>query len=87
MFTFYISTVIIWMMIIACMLIIFQNSIIRNGWMGYGTHDIQINPLILLFVISAIPLFRFSIAAVMVYMATHTVEQFEEWQERSKEND
>lgn len=73
----YLSSVVIWMMIIFCACRIFANKIIKNGWLD-NENKKQQNWLFTLFVLSAVPILRVWIACMVIYMATVTREEFNE---------
>ena len=82
MLKIYLSSVIIYMIIISCLCFLFHDAIKKNGWAS--TEKPNVNKLTALFVLSAVPLLRIYVVGLFIYMATHTKEQFEKWQEEVK---
>lgn len=71
----YLSSVIIWMIIIFCACHIFANKIIKNGWVDNENKNRK-NWLFTLFALSAVPILRVWIACMVIYMANVTKEEF-----------
>jgi len=71
----YLSSVIIWMIIIFCICCIFTHKINENGWLDNANKKYS-NRLFALFTVSAVPILRLFIAGAIVYMATVTKEEF-----------
>lgn len=71
----YLSSVIIWMIIIFCACRIFTNKIIKNGWVD-NENKKQPHWLFALFALSAVPILRVWIACMVIYMATVTKKEF-----------
>lgn len=72
----YLSSVIIWMIIIFCICCIFGNGIKKNGWLDNESKKSG-NRLFVLFTLSAVPILRLCVAGALVYMATTTREEFD----------
>ena len=69
MLKFYLTTVVIYMIIIYCMCSIFKNSIRAKGW---TCEEKRVNKFRMLFTLSAVPILRFGVLILIFYMATHT---------------
>lgn len=76
MLKIYISSVVIWMVIIYCAIKIFGSKIKENGWLGENNTNI-VKRITSLFILSAIPILRLLVFAVLIYMSTYTKEQYE----------
>lgn len=72
----YLSSVIIWMIIIFCICCIFANKIIENGWLDKKNKKYP-HWLFSLFVLSAVPILRLFVAGAIIYMAAVTKEEFD----------
>lgn len=79
MLEFYLSTVVIWMIIIFCLTFIFKESIKKNWYGQINKKKSIVSGFGALFAISAVPILRFLIVIMIVYMATHTKEEFEKF--------
>lgn len=71
----YLSSVIIWMIIIFCDCCIFTNKIIKNGWVDNENKNRK-NWLFTLFILSAVPILRVWFACMVIYMANVTKKEF-----------
>lgn len=87
MFETYAATVVIYMIIIYCMNAIFNDAIKQMGWKKADKEKSSlVKALAALFFVSAVPVLRVAFIVFIMYMATHTKEEFEEWQEEAKKN-
>lgn len=77
MISTYLSSVIIYMIIIDCACCIFGNSAKKNGW--ESTEKSNENKWDVLFILSAVPIVRIAVVVIIFYMATHTKEEFDKW--------
>lgn len=84
MLKIYISSVIIWMIVIYSFVTIAQEQIRKNGWLNENRKSDR-NWLITLFCTSAIPIIRALIFIAICVMACMTEEQFEEWKNSKDE--
>ena len=78
----YLTSVIIYMIIIYCMCAIFMDSIKSKGWISEIKKGSKLG---VLFTLSAVPILRFFVVVLIFYMATHTKEQFDEWYKEVQE--
>lgn len=85
MFEIYLSTIFLWMIIIFCATISFNDSIIKNGWMNAHPEILRepdvydvLTALILLLLVSAVPIFRAWLVAMFYLMSKYTEKQFDE---------
>lgn len=88
MLTFYLSTVVIWMIIIFCAIYICKDKI-REKAIAIGIEGKKsgfLSTLGFLFVLAAIPVFRLIILIAIIYMAGCSQEDFEELMSKSKSN-
>lgn len=85
MLKFYLSTVIVWMIIIYCVINIFKTAYIKNGWVDIESNSHN-NSLKNLVIISAVPLLRLGILCFIIYMASATKEDFEELVDKLKQS-
>lgn len=89
MLTFYLSTVVIWMIIIYCAIFLCKDKInektaamkIEKKKSGFFSN------LGLLFVLAAIPVFRLIILIAVIYVAGCSQEEFEELVSNAKSNE
>ena len=86
MLKIYISSVIVWMIIIYCAAKLFGPQIRENGWLN-DAKPITMGKWTTLFVASAIPLVRLLLLSVFVYMALYTKEQYETIKKEREDND
>lgn len=86
MLKFYLTTVVIYMIIIYCTCSIFKDGIKAKGWISEGKRGSKFGAL---FTLSAVPILRLGVIILIFYMATHTKEEFNKWyadiQEKKKE--
>lgn len=75
MLEMYLSSVIIWMIIIFCICCIFAHKINENGWLDNANKK-HPNRLFALFIVSAVPILRLFIAGAIIYMTTVTKKEF-----------
>ena len=83
MLGFYLSIVVIWMIVIYALINIFKDTIKANGWIPENNK--KKNTIVALFMLSAVPLFRLGVAIIIIMMAGITKEQFEEWRKSLNE--
>ena len=83
MLDMYLTSVLVYMIIIYCMCGIFANSMRDNGWASNET--VKTNTWVALFMLSAVPILRIAAIVLIFYMATHTKEKFEKWQAEVRE--
>ena len=86
MLKIYLSSIVIWMIILYCEVSIFKNAIVEKGWVNPNKKPSE-NGWKSLFVLSAIPVIRFFIFILIIVMSTYTRKQFEEWSEKVKNKD
>lgn len=85
MLKIYLSSVVIWMIIIYCAATICGPKIKENGWLESTRHTM--GKWTALFVLSVIPLLRLLVLSVIFYMSIYTKEQYEKMQDQFKEDD
>lgn len=87
MLKLYLTSVVIFMIIIHGMLSIFKYGIQEKGW--YSSETAKVNKLTGLFMLASVPIVRVAVIVLIFYMATHTKEDFEKWQAevREKQNE
>lgn len=78
MLKLYLTTVVIWMIIIYATTKILGPSIKEKGWIKSDTSTKR-GKLSTLFVLAAVPLIRLWVWILLFVMCTYTYEQFEEW--------
>ena len=86
MLKIYLSSVIIWMVVIYCMTSISKESIVKNGWINTENKQKR-NWFVQLFILSAVPIFRLFIVIAILYMAICTKEQFEQWKKEQNKDE
>lgn len=78
MFEMYLSSVIVYTIVLGAMMCLFTDSIRDNHWLD-GVKQVNGNRFIGTVIIAAIPLIRLGVAVMMVYMAMRTKEDYERW--------
>lgn len=76
MLTFYLSTVVIWMIIILSLILILVEPIDKNGWLIDVNKKGSIKDVVHLFLISTVPILRFALVIILIMMASITEEEF-----------
>jgi hypothetical protein len=59
--------------------------LMENGWISDQQYDV--NPFLVLFCVSATPIFRILFIITAMYMATHTKEEFDAWQQKLEDDE
>ena len=85
MLKFYLTTVIVCMILLYCEVKVFKNDVIKNGWGSDGKKNMSVFSA--LFCYSAIPLFRFIIAVAIFVMAIYPKEKVMTWIEEIKKEE
>ena len=78
MFETYLSSVLIWTIIIGAMSCLCMESIKNNGWLDdrkSGNRGGFIGTV----VVAAVPILRIGVAIMLLYMSVRTKEDFEKW--------
>lgn len=83
MLKFYLTTVVIWMIIIYCVVAIFQNGIAKKLKTNEEKKSGLFKKLKTLFVLAAIPIVRLFVVIVLIYIATCKQEDFDELMKRT----
>ena len=78
----YLTSVIIYMIIIYCTCSILKDGIKAKGW---TTNDNGKTKLSSLFMLAAVPVLRVAVLIVIIYMFTYTKEDFEKWYKEVQE--
>ena len=78
MMTLYLVSIVIWFVLIVCYLLSSSTQIVNNGWLDGPNGGSPGYAFIVLLLTCAMPILRFVFLSVVVYMATHTKEEFEE---------
>lgn len=76
MLTFYLSTVVIWMIIILSLILILVEPIDKNGWLIDVNKKGSIKDVVHLFLISTVPILRFALVIILIMMASINKEKF-----------
>lgn len=84
MLKFYLTTVVIWMIIIYCTAAIFQNGIAKKFKTNEEKKASLFKKLKGLFILAAIPIVRLLIVIVLIYIATCKQEDFDKLMEAAK---
>ena len=77
----YLSTVIIWAVIIYCSCELFKLKLLNNGWTD-PPNEYDINPWLALFIIAAIPGIRAYFFLCTLFMAIFTQEQIDQYRKK-----
>lgn len=77
-FKFYLTTVVIWMIIIYAMAKLFEEGIREKGWVKEDKSTKK-GVFSKLFTLAAVPIVRLFVCVLIIYMSSHTPEQLEEW--------
>ena len=83
MLNFYITSVIIFAVIIYAMCVVFGDMVKAKGWSS--GKKVECNPLVVLLCLAAIPIIRLFFIVVILYMASHTPEDLEKLKQKVKE--
>ena len=86
MLKIYLSSILIWMIILYCTCAIFEKPIKEKGWIN-AENKSKDNGLKILFILSAVPIVRLFVFVMLFVMSTYTKEQFDEWCEKVKNKD
>ena len=78
MLEFYLMTVIIYVCAIYGLLYLFSERIYENNWTNVARKT-STDPRIILLFLSAVPILRLVIVLCIIYMTTHTKEEFEKY--------
>ena len=85
MLKFYLTTVVIWMIIIDSIILLTKDMIVKNGWLdGAQSKKNRIKSFTGLFCLSAVPIFRFFVAIMLVVMSAKTKEEIDIWTTSNK---
>ena len=86
MLKFYFSTSVIWLIINLSLIMFYREKIMANDWLELSDSEVTTQKIVAsLLIMSVVPIFRVIMAVMIVVMATYTLEEFEEWAERVKE--
>lgn len=83
MLKFYLTTVVIWMIIIYATVKILGPGIKEKGWIKSDTSTKR-GRFSTLFTLAAVPFIRLLVWILLFVMCTYTHEQFEEWKNKQK---
>lgn len=83
MLRIYLTSVLIYMIIIYCTCAIFEGGIKAKGWISEQKSKGKWSTL---FMLSAVPILRFFVVILIFYMSTHTKEEFDKWYKEVQEN-
>ena len=83
MLKFYLATVIIWMIVIYCVVAIFQNGITKKLGTNKEEKASLFKKLKFLFILAAVPIVRLCMVIVIIYIATCKQEDFDELMKRT----
>lgn len=86
MLKFYLTTVVIWMIIIYATAKMLGPAIKEKGWIKSDTSTKR-GKFSTLFILAAVPLIRLWVWIVMFVMSVYTYEQLEEWVNKQKVGD
>lgn len=81
MLKFYLTTVVIWMIIIYAMAQIFKEGIKEKGWIKEDKSTKK-GRFSILFTLAAVPIIRLFVCVLFIYMCSHTPEQLEALKEK-----
>jgi len=87
MLKFYLTTVIVWMIIINSITIIFKDALNKKIGVTKTNKAGFIQRTNTLFALSAIPIIRLGVAIIIIYIATCKQEDFDKLMETVKENE
>ena len=86
MLKFYLVTVIIWMIIIYCIVAMFQDSIVKKLGAREGKKDSLFKKLKALFVLAAVPIVRLLVVIGIIYIAICKQEDFDELMKKANKS-
>ncbi len=84
MLKFYLTTVVIWVIIINAMVQIFKEGIKEKGWIKEDKSTKK-GRFSILFTLAAVPIVRLFVCVIIVFMSSHTPEQLQEMREKNKD--
>ena len=89
MLKFYLSSVLIWSIILICEMLVFKDAIYKNGWLdNMKTKEFSvlrfITTILSYIAAAAIPIFRFILAIIIFILAVVSQERFNELLEEIK---
>lgn len=84
MFKFYLTTIIIWMIIIYCVIAIFQKGIVDKLKTNEDKKANFFKKFKTLFVFAAVPIIRLFVVILLIYIATCKQEDFDKLMEAAK---
>lgn len=85
MLKIYITTVVIWLVILLSTKKTTHDKIGENGWLESAKKTTKIKNFFSFVVLSCIPVYRFCIFITMFYMTARTKEEHEKWMQERKE--
>ena len=86
MFALYLSSILVWMIIIYSLILLFQQRIVDNGWLNKAVTT-NMNGYVVLFATAAVPIIRVLMAIGVVVMAYYTEDELNELTKRNDEED
>lgn len=87
MLDFYLSSIIIWFIILFSEAVVFNKQIRNNGWLDMEKKRNIIRTLFSYVLFAALPVFRLLIAIILFMMAFTTKERFDKYAEELKTKD
>lgn len=86
MFKFYLTTVVIWMIIIYCIAKLFEKPIAQKMKANEEKKTSLFKELRATFIVAAIPIIRLFVAITLIYTATCTQEDFDKLMKRANKD-
>lgn len=86
MLKFYLTTVVIWMIIIYCTAAMFKSGIRKKISKDETKKTSLFEKLTILFPLAAVPIIRVFVVIIIIYIATCKQEDFDELMKRAEEN-
>lgn len=86
MLKFYLTTVVIWMIIIYCTAVMFKSGIRKKISKDETKKTSLFGKLTILFPLAAVPIIRVFVVIIIIYIATCKQEDFDELMKRAEEN-
>ena len=87
MLDFYLSSVIIWFIILFSEITVLKDAIYRNGWLDPQKKRNPVRSIFSYVLVAAIPIFRLFVAIMTFVIATYSKERYEAFAEELKTKD
>jgi hypothetical protein len=87
MLDFYLSSIVIWFIILFSEIIVLKDAIYKNGWLDPQKKRNPIRSIFSYVLVSAVPIFRLFVAIMTFVLATYSKEHYDKFVEELKTKD